>query len=347
MTILALICVQFFFGSLPAATKIALTECSPYELMLLRTGGALLVFGGWVLQGKASGSRNQGPHSQNTRPVRHSLRDHFILFTMALCGASFNQFLLFEGLMAAGAVIPAIVVPTIPLFTVILAVLAKQESFHRGKFFAVIVGLLGVGILALPFGGHNETVTAAPHPLLGTTLCVLSAVLTAAFFVMKRPMAQRVGAKGVLFPVYTYGFIICVGLWFFNQPDETSPSLLNTLSALGFQRALEEIPERFWYSLAFIVLGATIVSNILNTWAIKRIPASTVTGFIFLQTLVGISVGSLLLDEAITLRHSLAACTLATSLGLLCRLAWVESHSGRIAPNSRPSKENDSYSVTP
>ena len=142
--------MQFLFGGLPVATKIALQYLTPLELMLVRTFFAAIIF---ALAGRLYSRAPRVSTNLETRKER--LKRHLLLFSMALCGASLNQYLLFLGIAAGSAVVAAIVVPAIPLFTVILATLSGRESFHPVKLLAAGIGIFGVLILFI-YGIHSK-----------------------------------------------------------------------------------------------------------------------------------------------------------------------------------------------
>ncbi len=323
MTLLALIFVQFLFGGLPVATKIALEYLTPLELMLVRTFFAAIIF---ALAGRLQSRVSNVSTHQETR--NEKLRRHLLLFTMALCGASLNQYLLFLGIAAGSAVVAAIVVPAIPLFTVILATLSGRESFHPIKLLAAGIGIFGVLILL----SHNMSavwtdssstslssqVSLTQEAFLGVFYCVLSAILSAAFLVFSGPLVKIMGPQKMLLRCYSYGFIVSLLLTLFTDDSGKFVS-----DAISLNPSM--LPTSFWVAIIFIVAGSTALANFLNMWAIKRVAATTVGGFVFLQTLIGVGLGVTILGEEVTARHIAASFFIALSLVILTRVAWKES----------------------
>jgi drug/metabolite transporter (DMT)-like permease len=319
LTLLALIFVQFLFGGLPVATKIALEYMAPLELMLVRTFFAAIIF---ELAGRLQSRVSNASTHQETRNER--LKRHLLLFTMALCGASLNQYLLFLGIAAGSAVVAAIVVPAIPLFTVILATLSGRESFHPVKLLAAGIGIFGVVILlshnmsAIWTDGSSTSLSSNAQAFLGVFYCVLSAILSAAFLVFSGPLVKAMGPQKMLLRCYSYGFAVSFALALFGHDSAKRIS-----AALPLK--LDTLPANFWVAIVFIVAGSTALANFLNMWAIKRVAATTVGGFVFLQTLIGVGLGVTILGEEVTARHIAASFFIALSLVILTRVAWKES----------------------
>jgi drug/metabolite transporter (DMT)-like permease len=319
LTLLALIFVQFLFGGLPVATKIALQYLTPLELMLVRTFFAAIIF---ALAGRLYSRAPRVSTNLETRKER--LKRHLLLFSMALCGASLNQYLLFLGIAAGSAVVAAIVVPAIPLFTVILATLSGRESFHPVKLLAAGIGIFGVLILlshnisAVWADSSSTSLSSNGQAFLGVFYCVLSAILSAAFLVFSGPVVKAMGPQKMLLRCYTYGFAVSLALVLFSHDSTKGIS-----DALPLDLSL--LPTSFCVAIVFIVAGSTALANFLNMWAIKRVAATTVGGFVFLQTLIGVGLGVTILGEEVTARHIIASFFIALSLIILTRVAWKES----------------------
>jgi len=69
--------------------------------------------------------------------------------------------------------------------------------------------------------------------------------------------------------------------------------------------------------IVFIVSGPTVINYFLNLWALKSLPASTVSGFISLQILIGGSLSHFFLGEEIKASYGIAAFCILLSVILL------------------------------
>jgi len=94
-----------------------------------------------------------------------------------------------------------------------------------------------------------------------------------------------------------------LGMMFYGGDD---------ILATDFSRLTPDL----WGAMAYVILGATVTTYLLNSWAVKRITATRVAVFIFLQPLVATVLGMVFRDEAITPRFVVAAAFVLTALML-------------------------------
>ena len=66
--------------------------------------------------------------------------------------------------------------------------------------------------------------------------------------------------------------------------------------------------------MVYVILGATVVTYFLNLWAVKRVLATRVAIFIFLQPLIAASLGVAFRGEEITVRFGAAAALVLAAL---------------------------------
>jgi drug/metabolite transporter (DMT)-like permease len=91
---------------------------------------------------------------------------------------------------------------------------------------------------------------------------------------------------------------------------------------------LSEVSPPVWWWVGYIVLFPTILTYLLNIWALQRVSSSMVAGYIYLQPLFAAVVAPLLLDnEQITTRTAVAGLAIFAGLGLVI-LAEVRQHRG-------------------
>jgi drug/metabolite transporter (DMT)-like permease len=66
--------------------------------------------------------------------------------------------------------------------------------------------------------------------------------------------------------------------------------------------------------MAFAVLGATVATYFLNMWTVKRVVATRLALYIFLQPVIATALGVLLRNEAVTPRFLVATALVFTAL---------------------------------
>ncbi len=66
--------------------------------------------------------------------------------------------------------------------------------------------------------------------------------------------------------------------------------------------------------MVYVIIGATVVTYFLNLWAVKRVVATRVAIFIFLQPLIAATLGVAFRGEEVTLRFGVAAGLILAAL---------------------------------
>jgi drug/metabolite transporter (DMT)-like permease len=124
----------------------------------------------------------------------------------------------------------------------------------------------------------------------------------AAYFIYSQTVVRRYGPITVSFYVMLFA-----SLW---------------VLPLGFQAAwtfsFAEVKPATWWWVGYIVVFPTIVTYLLNIWALQRVSSNLVAVYIYLQPLFAAAVApAVLAGEALTLRAAVAAAIIFAGLGLV------------------------------
>jgi drug/metabolite transporter (DMT)-like permease len=276
----ALLTIQVLFGINYLASKVIVTAMSPAAWAVLRTSGAFLV----VVVVALAGKRRLPP-----------ARDIGLLAVCALFGVVFNQGFFLEGLSRTTVGRSALICSQIPTFVLLFSVLARQESLTWRKGLGFIAGIAGVLVLL-----GVDRFTLDHRYLAGDTLTLINASSYAIFVVLSRRVMSRndpLAATAVVFFFGALGMLVYGG-----------PSLLNTdFSVIT--------PGLLWV-MVYVIVGATVVTYFLNLWAVKRVLATRVALYIFLQPLIASVLGVVFRGENITVRFAIATVLVFTALML-------------------------------
>ena len=324
ISLAALFLVQIFFGGLPVASKIVLAHLSPPAVVLLRSLFAAIVFQSSRLRAERLRLRRKGPGREllvehasafapNCVPVSAICRFDFTqiatISLLALIGISLNQMTLFFALRLTTATAAALIVPFISIFTLVFSVLLKREKFQWLSFVSVVLGVSGVLWLIVP---KLQIESLGENELTGNLLCVLSAAFYALFLVLSKKSVNRMGSQNFSAQLFTAGSvwnaIFFAGFYFSGQASIWAATPAHTEFSSSFSSSAHQstvahfqlLDGTFWAALAFILVCSTVLAYFLNSWALERLQASTVGGFVCLQTLVGVALGVGLLNEKIT-----------------------------------------------
>jgi drug/metabolite transporter (DMT)-like permease len=280
---LTLVRVQFLFASLAIAGRIVLPRFPAGVLVCFRVFGATAVLLVLNLLGSGTWVRNA--------------RDLLRLAILGLLGIAANQTLFLYGLRQTTAVNATILVTTVPVFTVLGSVLVGREPASALKFCGILLAGLGTVYLIGP-----DRISLAPDLAMGNALIVIGMVCYATYFIYSKSVVHRYGAVTVSFYVMMFAGI---GVLPFG------------LAGIR-QIRLSELEPAIWWWVAYIVLFPTILSYLLNIWALQRASSNTVAVYIYLQPLfAALAAPFLLHGEGLTARAALSGMTIFAGLALV------------------------------
>lgn len=235
-------------------------------------------------------------HGRDALPRRSDL-GRFAL--CALLGIAVNQVCALEGFARTSAVNAGLLFTLIPVFTYAVALIARQERFVFRRAIGIGIALCGATLLVLWRSGGGDA--EYPEQLAGNLLIVLNCISYAAYLVLARPLLKRYS------PLTVTMWIFVLSLW-------TLP-----LIAGGQDLYPQVISTHAWIGIGYTLIFATIVAYVLNTFALKRVSASTTAAFIYLQPLISGSAGVAFLGESITPAVIVAAALLLAGITLVLR----------------------------
>ena len=281
--IAALVTVQVLFAGLAIAGRYVLPEFPAGLLVTVRVLGAaaVLVLVNLLRRGRWVTDR----------------RDLWQLALLGWLGISANQSLFLFGLKHTTAINATILVTTVPVFTVLGSVLIGREPPSFLKFTGIGLAAIGTIYLIGP-----DRITLDPGVTLGNLLIVTGMVCYAAYFLMAKPMMARYDAITVSTHVMLFAIIGVLPL--------------GLIAERGFNLAGVRAPVWGW--VAFIVAGPTILTYLLNIWALRRTSSNMVAVFIYLQPILTAAVAPFLLaGESLTTRAAVAGLTIFLGLGVV------------------------------
>jgi drug/metabolite transporter (DMT)-like permease len=280
---LALVVVQLLFASLAIAGRFVLPHFPAGALVTVRVLGATLVL---LALNVATGGRW----------VRDG-RDLLQLAILGMLGIAANQTLFLYGLRHTTAINATILVTTVPVFTVLGSVLTGREPPSPLKFAGIALAGMGAVYLIGP-----DRISLAPDVALGNALIVLGMVCYAAYFLYSKSILRRYGSITVSFYVMFFASFGVLPFGWMAVRDISVP----------------EIEATVWWWVAYIVVFPTILTYLINLWALKRVSSNLVAVYIYLQPLFAAAVAPLVLrGERLTTRAVVAGLAIFTGLAIV------------------------------
>lgn len=200
----------------------------------------------------------------------------YLAFTgLGMWTAAHGMVLAAERTIASG--FAAVAVSASPIWVLLLAAAMDKTRPHPGQLFFVVLGLLGVASLVVP-----ELRLTAAGSGWSAALLFLSPIVWAycALFVKRNP--QRLSTSAVSGYQHLFGGLGFLGLAFiFREPWPTP-----TLPA--------------WDALGFLVIFGSVIAFTSYIKALELLPAHVVTTNTYVNPVIAVFLGWLILREAVT-----------------------------------------------
>ncbi len=223
-------------------------------------------------------------------------KDQFLrIFMMAVI-----MFVLSNGLSVLSVVympsgIASVVGAIAPIWVVIISYLfQKKTSFLPQTIIGIILGFAGVVICFYDYFNEIREGNFA----LGIFFGLISSITWAIGALLTAKQAKDTD------PYFSLGWQMLI-----------SGILLNLISySLGDFVTINHLPLEAWLSVGYLVLVGSVIAFGAYVFALKRLPAALVTVHAYINPIVALIIGSVMLDERLT--ANIAMGTLATLLGV-------------------------------
>lgn len=216
---------------------------------------------------------------------------------LGVLGGAGNQFLILSGLTRTTAINAAILIPMIPIFTVVFGWALRRDRPSALKWGGVAVAAAGTVSLIGP-----DRVSLASDVAIGNLLVLGGMAFNALAFLLSKQMLERYAPVTVAFCLSIAGLVGVLPLGL-GAAEAVRPEQLTTALSL-------------W--LVYMVVFPTTVTYFLNLWSLRRASPTLVTSFIYLQPLFTTAVAPLVLTgESLTIRVALSGLLIFLGVGLV------------------------------
>ena len=200
-------------------------------------------------------------------------------------GAAANMLLFFYGLKYTTPIHAALIMTTTPILVLVMALFLRKEVISVKKILGITLGMTGA-IMTILSGKNLDFAQATTN---GDLMVFLNAASYAIYLIIVKDLLQKYHPLTVLKWVFLFGF-------FFVLPIGV-PELPNI--------AWSSFPTSIWLATGYVLLFTTFFTYFLNVSALRVIPASTVSFYIYLQPILATIIAVLLGKDQFDLRDLL------------------------------------------
>lgn len=188
----------------------------------------------------------------------------------ALLGMVVNMLCFFKGIELSTPINSAVLITITPILVFVFSAILIKERLLLPRVVGVVLGFIGALVLIV-FG--NEIRQDAPNIPLGNALFIINASSFGLYLVLVKSLSAKYTTVHLLKWLFLFGFIMALPISYpeFSQVNWT------------------DLPYEAVWRFAFVVIGTTFMTYLLNVYALKQLKASTVGVFTYLQPLIGIA----------------------------------------------------------
>jgi drug/metabolite transporter (DMT)-like permease len=204
----------------------------------------------------------------------------------------------------------AVIIATVPIWAAVIAAVVARERVAARQALGLVLGLAGVVVLAAGGGGGRI------DPV-GVVILLGAAVAWSSGSVWSRtaPLPRR--------PLVATGMeMLCGGI---------GCGLAGVASGEVSDVHLAAVPARSWWALAYLVVFGSMVAYTAYVWLLGHAPLPLVMTYAYVNPLVAVFLGAILLSERFTLRTAVATVVIVAGVALIVRQR----------PSGRASKADD------
>ena len=278
----ALFAVAFLFSANYIISKVAMREISPMAFAWLRVVGAAILL--WTF------ARGEPVSREDARRV--------VLY--GILGVAVNQTMFLTGLSFTTVQVAAILITSIPVFTLAVAIATKRETPTATRIGGIALACAGALLVVGGEGLHGTARSA-----LGAVLILINCLSYATYLVISKQHMSRLSAQSVVSRMFVSGAIILLPF--------AAPSLV--------RQDWRAVSPSAWISLALVILGPTVAAYMLQAWSLAYAESSMVATYTYVQPVLATLLAWLWFGEAVRPIVAVAAAMIFAGVWLAGRNA--------------------------
>lgn len=183
----------------------------------------------------------------------------------SLFGVAANMLMFFEGLANTTPINGAVLMMVTPVFVFVIYTVVNKQGISWIK--AAGIALAAIGAMML-MGGRSLSFSKAT--LYGDVFIILNALSYAVYLVYVKRFLRKYNPITVSKWNFIFGFFVVLPFGF------------GGLAHIEWHTFTPFI----WFCVAFILVGTTFITYLLNAWALQRASSTLVGSYIYLQPVI-------------------------------------------------------------
>lgn len=272
----ALFTVALLFSFNFLISKLGMREFAPMTFAWMRVAGSMVVL--------LFLARREPPLSRE---------DDRRVAGWAILGVVINMSLFLGGLALTTVQVAAILITTMPVFTLAIAIMAKQERATVSRIGGI--ALAGAGAL-LVVGG--ESVAGTWRSFLGALMIVVNCLSYSVYLVISKNAMARLSARRVVARMFVVATVVMLPIAAWPMAHER----------------WSQISTNAWLAIVLTIAGPTVAAYLLQAWSLRHADSSVVASYVYVQPVLATLLGVLFLGE--TLRATVVIAALMIFAGV-------------------------------
>jgi drug/metabolite transporter (DMT)-like permease len=306
--------VYVVWGSTYLAIAVMIETMPP----LVASGVRFTVAGSLMLGVLLAHARLRRGAERSERPTLAHWRTAAIVGTLLLLGGN-GGVVLSELFIPSG--ITAVLVATVPIWLAVFDAILDRRRPSALVIAGLIAGIVGVVLLIAPIDGVGRI-----EPV-GVGLVILAAILWAigSLYARRAPL-PRSALLGTGMEMLVGGTALIV-----------AGALLGELGRID----VEAFSVRSLVALAYLVLVGSLAGYTAYTWLLANVPVTTVGTYAYVNPIVAVALGAVILNEPITPRTLIASAIIIGAVVAMVSGRPRHAEEASPAPDEAPLERRD------
>lgn len=223
-------------------------------------------------------------------------RDIPLIIGCGLTGVAINMTLFLLGLNYTNPINASLVMSTSPVMVVIFSVIIINEKVSKLNILGIALALSGAIYLV-----YKPEQLFSIESMKGDIMIFLNGVSYALYFVLVKKLIKKYKPFTLLMLIYLVGFTAVI------------PFSIPYMSQIEWSSFNQPV----YLSFAFVLIGITCITYLLNVFAIQFVKASTASSYIYLQPVLATFFAIMMKKDVFTMKIALCSCLIFAGLYLV------------------------------